>query len=47
MSWRKKESFPGLLGLVYQFLETLDVDEEEAAKINAYLDLIKRRANGM
>jgi glutamate--cysteine ligase catalytic subunit len=40
------ESFPGLLALVYAYLETLDVDEEASAKIEKYLDLIRRRANG-
>ena len=40
------ESFPGLLGLVYAYLETLDVEEKAFAKIEKYLDLIRRRANG-
>ena len=37
---------PGLLGLVYAYLETLDISEEERCKISRYLDLIKRRSTG-
>ncbi|TDL25969.1 glutamate-cysteine ligase catalytic subunit [Rickenella mellea] len=42
----KCKSFPGLLGLVDSFLETLDLDKETAAKIGTYLDLIRRRSTG-
>jgi len=42
----KGESFPGLLGLVYAYLETLEIEEKALAKIERYLDLIRRRANG-
>lgn len=40
------ESFPGLLSLVYAYLDTLDVDDKALVKIENYLDLIRRRANG-
>ncbi|KAF8222928.1 glutamate-cysteine ligase catalytic subunit [Tricholoma matsutake] len=42
----KGESFPGLLSLVYAYLDTLDVDDKALVKIENYLDLIRRRANG-
>ncbi|KAH9858944.1 glutamate-cysteine ligase catalytic subunit [Lenzites betulinus] len=42
----KGSSFPGLLNLVYMYLETLDMDEKSARKIEEYLDLIRRRTNG-
>jgi glutamate--cysteine ligase catalytic subunit len=41
------DAFPGLLSLIYAYLDTLDVDDEALAKIEKYLDLIRRRANGM
>jgi glutamate--cysteine ligase catalytic subunit len=34
------------MGLVYSFLDTLDVDAEEMSKIKRYLDLVKRRSTG-
>lgn len=34
------------MGLVYAYLDTLDVDEDERRRIEEYLDLIKRRTNG-
>jgi glutamate--cysteine ligase catalytic subunit len=39
-------AFPGLLGLVNAYLDTLDVDQESKDKIYRYLDFIKRRSNG-
>ncbi|KAF8639556.1 hypothetical protein AX17_001460 [Amanita inopinata Kibby_2008] len=42
----KGEDFPGLLGLVYAYLDTLDVAIDEMAKIKQYLDLIRRRSKG-
>ncbi|KAF7315399.1 Glutamate-cysteine ligase catalytic subunit [Mycena indigotica] len=41
-----KADFPGLLGLIRTYIETLDIEIDELAKINAYLDLIRKRANG-
>ncbi|KAA1471786.1 glutamate-cysteine ligase catalytic subunit [Dentipellis sp. KUC8613] len=38
--------FPGLLGLVRDYLTTLDVEAHELRRIEAYLDLVKRRAEG-
>lgn len=38
--------YPGLLGLVRAYLDTLDVDTETSKKVNKYLDLIKRRSDG-
>jgi len=42
----KGNAFPGLLSLVYAFLDTLDVAEDQRQKIAKYLDLIRRRSNG-
>ncbi|KIM83246.1 hypothetical protein PILCRDRAFT_819487 [Piloderma croceum F 1598] len=39
-------AFPGLLGLVNAYVDTLDVDQNSIQKINKYLDVIKRRSNG-
>ena len=40
-------AFPGLLGLVEAYLETLDIDQAERQQINKYVDLVRRRANGL
>lgn len=45
-SFNKGDDFPGLLGLVYAYLETLDVESGALAKIEKYLDLIRCRADG-
>ncbi|KZT10714.1 glutamate-cysteine ligase catalytic subunit [Laetiporus sulphureus 93-53] len=42
----KRGSFPGLFHLVYSYLDTLDIDEQERIKLEEYLDLIQRRTNG-
>ncbi|KAJ7593919.1 glutamate-cysteine ligase catalytic subunit [Mycena floridula] len=42
----KGDGFPGLLSLVFAYLDTLDVEETEMVSIRRYLDLVKRRANG-
>jgi len=42
----KGENFPGLIPLVYAYLDTLDVGVEEMAKLKRYLDLIHGRSNG-
>lgn len=39
-------TFPGLLGLVEAYLETLDMDSSERLQINKYVDLVRHRANG-
>ena len=39
-------TFPGLLGFVEAYLETLDIDPSERQQINKYVDLVRRRANG-
>ncbi|KAG8714672.1 hypothetical protein FRC09_017370 [Ceratobasidium sp. 395] len=41
----KNQVFPGLLGLVNKYLETLDDGSAEKSKLQPYLDLIKMRAN--
>jgi len=41
-----KDTFPGLLGLVNAYLNSLNVEFEEKRKLRKYLDLVKRRANG-
>ncbi|KAH9166432.1 glutamate-cysteine ligase catalytic subunit [Lactarius sanguifluus] len=40
------EAFPGLIGLVEAYLDTLDMSELELRKITSYLSLVRRRANG-
>ncbi|KAF5351769.1 hypothetical protein D9756_007617 [Leucocoprinus leucothites] len=42
----KGENFPGLLRLVSAYLDTLEIEPEALAKIEQYLDLVRRRANG-
>ncbi|TCD70319.1 hypothetical protein EIP91_003948 [Steccherinum ochraceum] len=42
----KGETFPGLIQLIYAYLETLEVDESERQRIEDYMDLVKRRASG-
>ena len=39
-------SFPGLLGLVYSYLNSLNVDISTRCALQKYFDLIKQRANG-
>jgi len=46
MNGTKCGAFPGLLGLVDAYVDTLDVDQESRDKINKYLDLVRRRSNG-
>ena len=43
---RQGDAFPGLLNLVYMYLDTLDVEPDERERLEAYLDLIRRRTNG-
>ena len=38
--------FPGLLGLINAYLDTLDIEAQEMEKIQQYLGLIRRRADG-
>ncbi|EDR11856.1 gamma glutamylcysteine synthetase [Laccaria bicolor S238N-H82] len=42
----KGDNFPGLLRLIYAYIDTLDIEPRELAKVGSYLDLIRRRANG-
>ncbi|KIK67150.1 hypothetical protein GYMLUDRAFT_69344 [Collybiopsis luxurians FD-317 M1] len=42
----KGNSYSGLLGLVWAYIDTLDVEGQELSKIRSYLDLIRQRANG-
>ncbi|KAK2459263.1 hypothetical protein APHAL10511_008718 [Amanita phalloides] len=42
----KGEDFPGLIGLVHAYMDTLDVGIDEMAKIKQYLELIRRRSQG-
>ncbi|KAI0744210.1 glutamate-cysteine ligase catalytic subunit [Daedaleopsis nitida] len=42
----KGATFPGLLNLVYMYLETIDMDEHSSQRIEEYLDLVRRRTNG-
>lgn len=43
----KGDNFPGLLGLIAAYLDTLDVEPTALEKIQKYLDLVKRRSDGM
>jgi glutamate--cysteine ligase catalytic subunit len=38
--------FPGLLGLVQSYVNSLNVDLETKCGLDRYLDLVRRRANG-
>lgn len=42
----KGVNFPGLLGLVSAYLDTLEIEPEALARIERYLNLVRRRANG-
>ncbi|KAG8719529.1 hypothetical protein FRC08_002598 [Ceratobasidium sp. 394] len=42
----KDKRFPGLLGLVNRYLDTLNDKPSERSKLEPYLDLVKMRANG-
>ncbi|KAG6375363.1 glutamate-cysteine ligase-domain-containing protein [Boletus reticuloceps] len=42
----KGATFPGLIGLVEAYLETLDTEPSERQQINKYVDLVRSRANG-
>lgn len=37
---------PGLLRLIYAYLDTLEMTEPERVRIGQYLDLVRRRASG-
>ncbi|KAF9969235.1 hypothetical protein BGZ65_012127, partial [Modicella reniformis] len=41
-----EKGYPGLLGLVNNYLNTLNIDIETRCEISKYLELIKKRANG-
>ena len=38
--------FPGLVGLVYNYLDSLNIDVETRIEMGAYLDLVAARARG-
>ncbi|PCH43378.1 glutamate-cysteine ligase catalytic subunit [Wolfiporia cocos MD-104 SS10] len=42
----KCNSFPGLFSLVYEYLDSLDISDDERERLDGYLDLVKRRTNG-
>ena len=50
VDWRflklQNEHMPGLLRLIFAYLDTLEMTEPERVKIGHYLDLVRRRANG-
>ncbi|CRK99012.1 CLUMA_CG011962, isoform A [Clunio marinus] len=41
-----KDSFPGLIGLINQYLASMEVDTDTHCSIQQYLKLIQRRASG-
>ncbi|PPQ68044.1 hypothetical protein CVT25_014505 [Psilocybe cyanescens] len=42
----KGVDFPGLLPLINAYLDTLDIEPRDMAKIQRYLDLVRRRSDG-
>ncbi|KAG0264191.1 hypothetical protein DFQ27_001375 [Actinomortierella ambigua] len=40
------KGFPGMLGLVHSYLNTLNIDIETRCELGKYLEFIKKRANG-
>lgn len=40
------DEFPGLVNLVYNYLDSLNVDVETSLQLGLYLDLVSARANG-
>ncbi|TFK26502.1 glutamate-cysteine ligase catalytic subunit [Coprinopsis marcescibilis] len=42
----KTGGFPGLLSFIQEYLDTLDIEPEALAKIEQYMDLVRRRSNG-
>jgi glutamate--cysteine ligase catalytic subunit len=42
-----KGDFPGLLGVVNAYLNSLNVEFDKKRKLRKYLDLVKRRSDGM
>jgi len=42
----QNNAFPGLLSLVYAYLDTLDIEVGAKKKIERYLDLVRCRSNG-
>ncbi|KAG8957355.1 hypothetical protein FRC03_010225 [Tulasnella sp. 419] len=42
----KGGEFPGLLGLINTYLDTLEIQSDQRQKIQRYLDLIRKRAKG-
>ena len=45
LTWQG-DAFPGLVGLVEAYIDTLDMSEPELRKITSYLSLVRRRASG-
>jgi glutamate--cysteine ligase catalytic subunit len=41
-----ENNFPGLIPLVESYLDSMNVDVETRCELAAYLDLIRKRANG-
>lgn len=42
----KGDEFPGLVGLVYNYLDSLNIDVETRCEMGLYLDLVSQRASG-
>jgi glutamate--cysteine ligase catalytic subunit len=42
----KGAEFPGLIGLVYSYLDSLNIDVETRCEMALYLDLVSKRASG-
>ena len=42
----QSDRFPGLLGLIEAYLDTLEMEPSELAKIEEYLDLVRKRSDG-
>ncbi len=42
-----QDSFCGLIPLIYQYLDTINVDLETRALVQSYLQLVSKRASGL
>ena len=45
-AWIQGEHFPGLIPLIFTYLDIIECDEETRSVVSSYLELIVRRARG-
>jgi len=41
-----KDNNPGLITLVYEYVDTLDVDDAKRSRLFEYLDFVRKRSTG-